>query len=95
MDAMPVVKGHCSYARLAGSDTKYWAVRVDCPFCGKVHTHSGGEGEEPELGFRYSHCGGPLIDVDNSGEPVLVGEVDCGEYGGYFIVPGMIRRKGR
>lgn len=36
-------------------------LKVDCPFCGKVHTHGGGyldDDWEQFLGYRVSHCGG-------------------------------------
>lgn len=35
-----------------------WALRVECPYCGTMHIHGGGEGSEPDLpGHRVQHCG--------------------------------------
>jgi hypothetical protein len=35
-----------------------WILTVArCPFCGKRHSHGGGDGPEPALGHRVAHCG--------------------------------------
>ena len=35
-----------------------WLFHVRCPFCGRLHTHGGGNGEQPSnYGHRVSHCG--------------------------------------
>jgi hypothetical protein len=37
--------------------SRYWAVTVErCPLCGRKHCHGGGDGPEPDLGWRASHC---------------------------------------
>jgi hypothetical protein len=37
--------------------SKYWSLTVmRCPFCQGRHSHGGGDGPEPALGFRASHC---------------------------------------
>src|SRR5687768_2787347 len=39
------------------SRAKYWAVLIPrCPLCGRKHYHGGGDGPEPDLGWRASHC---------------------------------------
>jgi hypothetical protein len=36
----------------------FWRIRVLCPFCGKVHSHGGGDVTgKPTLGQRGAHCG--------------------------------------
>jgi hypothetical protein len=37
--------------------SRYWALTVACcPLCGRAHHHDGGNGADPDLGFRSSHC---------------------------------------
>lgn len=34
-----------------------WSIRVRCPFCARLHSHSGGRtATPPTLGERVSHC---------------------------------------
>lgn len=34
-----------------------WDLVVEhCPYCGKRHSHGGGNGEQPFYGNRLSHC---------------------------------------
>src|SRR5688500_13705943 len=34
-----------------------WILVVSrCPFCGKRHSHGGGNGDTPDLGARRAHC---------------------------------------
>ncbi|MGI5134619.1 MULTISPECIES: hypothetical protein [unclassified Streptomyces] len=34
-----------------------WLLTVRCPFCTKLHTHGGGDGDAPaRFGGRISHC---------------------------------------
>jgi hypothetical protein len=34
-----------------------WILALQrCPFCGRRHSHGGGDGETPDLGARLSHC---------------------------------------
>jgi len=33
-----------------------WILHINCPYCKEVHVHGGGEGAEPHLGHRVSHC---------------------------------------
>ena len=33
-----------------------WTIRVICPFCGKHHSHGGGDGDTPYAGHRASDC---------------------------------------
>ena len=34
----------------------YWALTVQCPYCGKAHWHGGNDATEPVLGGRAAHC---------------------------------------
>jgi hypothetical protein len=37
--------------------SRFWSLTVTCcPFCYRRHSHGGGDGEVPDLGFRLSHC---------------------------------------
>ncbi len=38
------------------SDGVFDLVVLKCPYCGRVHLHGGGNGEQPILGHRLSHC---------------------------------------
>lgn len=43
--------------RVARSWDGTWLLMIRCPWCGKLHTHGGGDGEEPgRFGARISHC---------------------------------------
>ena len=33
-----------------------WLLNVRCPFCAKLHTHGGGNGDAPYGGHRVAHC---------------------------------------
>ncbi|MBQ0986373.1 hypothetical protein KBZ10_18020 [Streptomyces sp. F63] len=34
-----------------------WLLMVRCPWCTKLHTHGGGDGDQPgRFGARVSHC---------------------------------------
>jgi hypothetical protein len=36
-----------------------WLLRFSCVWCGRTHTHGGGDGPEPDAGHRVSHCTDP------------------------------------
>ena len=33
-----------------------WILKLTCPYCGKTHTHGGGDGPVPDGGHREAHC---------------------------------------
>jgi hypothetical protein len=34
-----------------------WLLTIRCPYCSKLHTHGGGDAEQPpSFGVRVSHC---------------------------------------
>jgi hypothetical protein len=48
---------HAPVSVVWSSRSRYWAVTVlRCPYCQRKHFHGGGDGSEPDLGARRSHC---------------------------------------
>lgn len=45
---------------LRDGSQRQWLLKITCPFCGKTHTHGGGDGETPAgyYGHRVAHCHG-------------------------------------
>ena len=33
-----------------------WILAIVCPYCGKTHSHGGGDAETPDYGWRVPHC---------------------------------------
>jgi hypothetical protein len=39
------------------TQSQFWALYVQCPYCGDLHQHGGGSlAGPPDLGDRFSHC---------------------------------------
>ncbi|WP_328488234.1 hypothetical protein [Streptomyces zaomyceticus] len=53
-------RSHIAYCRAytaRGAFGRFWVLVVlDCPFCGKQHSHGGGDQLRPSYGHRAAHC---------------------------------------
>lgn len=48
----PTVPAHAERSPRSG----VWTLRVHCPWCGALHAHGGGSGDETSYGLRVPHC---------------------------------------
>jgi hypothetical protein len=49
-------KGLTVTAKATWENEGVWTLEVVCPICGEKHFHGGGNGAEPDLGYRVAHC---------------------------------------
>lgn len=53
-------------AKAVKSKYGVWLLVITCPYCGKKHTHGGGDGIKPSLyGFRAPHCYGDKLRLED------------------------------
>lgn len=64
----PDVPAHAEWS----SRSKVWVLTIICPYCDCVHIHGGGDGSEPDYGYRASHC----LTADNPDYRLIPGPSD-------------------